>query len=94
MRRCLISNLKSSGDFRICPSLVFFVIWLIGVAAWLKSCVREMDTVARFGGDEFVVMISELARDKVASTAEAAPIAEKIRRRLGEPYRLSVNRRG
>ena len=67
---------------------------LIEVAARLRSCVREMDTVARFGGDEFVVMISELARDKVASTAEAAQIAEKIRLRLGEPYRLSVKRAG
>ena len=67
---------------------------LIEVAARLKGCVREMDTVARFGGDEFVVMISELARDKVASTAEAALIAEKIRLRLGEPYRLSVKQAG
>ena len=39
-------------------------------------------------------MISELARDKVASTAEAALIAEKIRLRLGEPYRLRVERAG
>ncbi len=30
---------------------------LIKVAERLKSCVREMDTVARFGGDEFVIMI-------------------------------------
>jgi len=67
---------------------------LIEVAARLKSCVREMDTVARFGGDEFVVMISELASDKAASTAEAALIAEKIRLRLAEPYRLLVRRPG
>jgi diguanylate cyclase (GGDEF)-like protein/PAS domain S-box-containing protein len=67
---------------------------LIEVAARLKSCVREMDTVARFGGDEFVVMISELARDKIASTAEAALIAEKVRLRLGEPYRLRVGPAG
>ena len=67
---------------------------LIEGAARLKSCVREMDTVARFGGDEFVVMISELASDKAASTDEAALIAEKIRRRLGEPYRLLVKRPG
>ena len=67
---------------------------LIEVAARLKSCVREMDTVARFGGDEFVVMISELASDKAASTAEAALIAEKIRLCLAAPYRLLVRQAG
>ena len=55
---------------------------LIEVAERLKSCVREMDTVARFGGDEFVVMISELALDKAASVQEARGIAEKIRSAL------------
>lgn len=63
---------------------------LIEVAARLRSCVREMDTVARFGGDEFVVMINELATEKTESIAEAAIIAEKIRRRLAAPYHLTV----
>jgi len=66
---------------------------LIEVAERLKGCVREMDTVARFGGDEFVVMISELSLGKAESLTEAAIIAEKIRRRLAEPYRLTVKRR-
>jgi diguanylate cyclase (GGDEF)-like protein/PAS domain S-box-containing protein len=52
---------------------------LVEAAGRLKSCVREVDTVARFGGDEFVVMISELAADKYASMEKAAIIAEKIR---------------
>lgn len=67
---------------------------LIEVADRLKGCVREMDTVARFGGDEFVVMINELSLDKPQSLAEARLIAEKIRHRLAEPYRLTVKRRG
>jgi diguanylate cyclase (GGDEF)-like protein/PAS domain S-box-containing protein len=67
---------------------------LIEVAERLKGCVREMDTVARFGGDEFVVMISELSWARHESRAEAGIIAEKIRRRLAEPYRLTVKRRG
>ena len=67
---------------------------LIEVAERLKGCVREMDTVARFGGDEFVVMISELELDKDESTLEARGIAEKIRSALSEPYRLLVRSAG
>ncbi|MBS1227411.1 MAG: diguanylate cyclase with sensor [Proteobacteria bacterium] len=67
---------------------------LIEVAERLKSCVREMDTVARFGGDEFVVMISELDMGKAESIAEAELIGEKIRHRLAEPYHLNIKCQG
>ncbi len=67
---------------------------LVEAAARLKSCVREMDTVARFAGDEFVVMISELDVDKAASTAQAGIIAEKIRNALSKPYVLQVQHDG
>jgi len=63
---------------------------LIEVTDRIKSCVREMDTVARFGGDEFVIMISELSTDKAASTSQAAAIAEKIRTVLSDPYRIEL----
>ena len=59
---------------------------LIEVADRLKSCVRDMDTVARFGGDEFVVMISELNVDKSKSATQAGVIAGKIRAALARPY--------
>ncbi|OHC71491.1 MAG: hypothetical protein A3H93_20325 [Rhodocyclales bacterium RIFCSPLOWO2_02_FULL_63_24] len=67
---------------------------LIEAADRLKSCVREMDTVARFGGDEFVVMISELDVDRAESAAQAAIIADKIRHALSEPYRLTIRHQG
>jgi diguanylate cyclase (GGDEF)-like protein/PAS domain S-box-containing protein len=67
---------------------------LIEVADRLISCVREMDTVARFGGDEFVVMVSELVVDEAASTAQAGVIAEKIRSALSAPYRLTLRQEG
>jgi diguanylate cyclase (GGDEF)-like protein/PAS domain S-box-containing protein len=51
---------------------------LIEVSVRLKSCVREMDTVSRVGGDEFVVMISELDQDLGESTRQAAAVAEKV----------------
>ena len=67
---------------------------LIEVANRLKHCVRETDTVARFGGDEFVVMIGELTLDSSESAAQAGIIAEKIRAALAEPYVLQVRREG
>jgi diguanylate cyclase (GGDEF)-like protein/PAS domain S-box-containing protein len=62
---------------------------LIEVAQRLTGCVREVDTVARFGGDEFVVMLNELDADKTESAAQAGIIAEKIRTTLSEPYLLT-----
>jgi diguanylate cyclase (GGDEF)-like protein/PAS domain S-box-containing protein len=67
---------------------------LIEVARRITGCVREVDTVARFGGDEFVVMLSELDTDKAKSLKQAKVVAEKIRQILGEPYRLSVLHEG
>ena len=48
-----------------------------------------MDTVARFGGDEFVVMLSELDVEKERAAVQAHIIAEKIRNTLAEPYLLT-----
>lgn len=67
---------------------------LIETADRLKGCVREMDTVARFGGDEFVVMVGELSEDESESTAQAGIIAQNIRATLGEPYILDIRRNG
>ena len=63
---------------------------LIEVARRVMGCVRAMDTVARVGGDEFVVMTSELDGDLTHSTAQALSIAEKIRRAVAAPFILSV----
>lgn len=58
---------------------------LTRVAAMLKHCVRKSDTVARFGGDEFVVLLTGLLdRD------DAALVAEKILMQLAQPVQLSV----
>jgi len=67
---------------------------LVEVATRLKNCVREMDTVSRFGGDEFVVMLGKLETDKAASISQAATVAEKIRTALALPYRLAINQSG
>lgn len=63
---------------------------LIEVASRLKHCVREADTVARFGGDEFVIVLSDLGADHDAAMRHALSVAEKILAFLTQPYRLSV----
>ncbi len=63
---------------------------LVEVAARLKSCVREVDAVARFGGDEFVVLFMDLAPNRVAAQAQALVLAEKIRELLAAPYVLTL----
>jgi diguanylate cyclase (GGDEF)-like protein/PAS domain S-box-containing protein len=63
---------------------------LIEAAERLRRCVREVDTVARFGGDEFVVLLSELSADRIAATVQAESVAEKIRLGLSEPYLLKL----
>jgi diguanylate cyclase (GGDEF)-like protein/PAS domain S-box-containing protein len=67
---------------------------LLAVTDRLKNCVREVDTVSRFGGDEFVVLLNCLTADRAESTAQAAIVAEKIRVTLQEPYMLSIEREG
>lgn len=67
---------------------------LIEAANRLKSCVRNMDTLARFGGDEFVVMIAELDPDRSASVARIGTIAEKVRSVLASPYALRIQQDG
>jgi diguanylate cyclase (GGDEF)-like protein len=67
---------------------------LAEAARRLSSCVREMDTVARFGGDEFVVMLIDLSTDKAESALQADIIAEKVRIALAAPYRLTIGSDG
>ena len=67
---------------------------LIDVADRLISCVREVDTVARFGGDEFLVLIRELDTDKGKSISQAEIIAKKISNALSVPYLLTINHDG
>ncbi|UCV18867.1 EAL domain-containing protein [Ferribacterium limneticum] len=61
---------------------------LVDVATRLGACIREGDTAARQGGDEFVVMLEELGSDAESAGVQAETVAEKIRVELGMPYLL------
>lgn len=64
------------------------------VSRRLCDCVRETDTVARLSGDEFVIILGELDRDKTGAVAQASTVAEKIRAALAEPYSLKGTQHG
>lgn len=61
---------------------------LIEVARRLVDAVRACDTVARFGGDEFVVLISHLHADDGETPDDARRVANKLLGRLTVPYCL------
>ncbi|WP_371325299.1 EAL domain-containing protein [Dechloromonas sp. ZY10] len=59
------------------------------VAGRLREVIRETDTAARQGGDEFVVVISGLGDETVAALA-AEHVAEKLLAVLAQPYVLGT----
>jgi len=58
---------------------------LKAVSQRITPCVRSSDTVSRPGGDEFIVLLSEINRAE-----DAAIIAEKIRIALNAPYSIDT----
>ncbi|WP_311221629.1 MULTISPECIES: EAL domain-containing protein [unclassified Acidovorax] len=63
---------------------------LAQVAQRLVACVRATDTVARFGGDEFVVMLENLDGVITNAAAQAEHVADKLLARLNEPFELAA----
>jgi diguanylate cyclase (GGDEF)-like protein/PAS domain S-box-containing protein len=56
---------------------------LCHVAEQLRRCVREVDTVARFGGDEFAILLEEISAPR-----EAVRISRRIMEMLSVPVSL------
>jgi diguanylate cyclase (GGDEF)-like protein/PAS domain S-box-containing protein len=57
---------------------------LQAVADRLLTCVRGSDTVSRYGGDEFIILLAD-----VAHAEDAAVCAEKVNLALDKPYELN-----
>ncbi len=53
------------------------------VSQRLSDCVRESDTVARFGGDEFVVVLTE-----VKNSTDPSDVAQKVISTIDKPFKI------
>ncbi len=62
---------------------------LIQVARRLVCSVRECDTVARFGGDEFVILLEGLDTDTDHAARQAEAVARKLLLALNTPFELA-----
>ena len=56
---------------------------LILVARRLEGCIRQMDMVARFGGDEFAILL-----DAIENPSDAIRVAEKVQQEISAPFKL------
>ena len=61
---------------------------LLQVAHRLRGCVHEDDTVARQGGDEFVVVLEDLGDSPEEAAARAEDVGQRILGVLREPYQI------
>jgi diguanylate cyclase (GGDEF)-like protein/PAS domain S-box-containing protein len=67
---------------------------LIEVARRIRQALREADTVARFGGDEFVVLLNDLSDAREQAVEQVRRIADKLVAALSKPYRLTAHLAG
>jgi len=57
---------------------------LVAFANRIKDSLREIDTLARFGGDEFVILLEDVENEDYASS-----VAERLQQELKRPFMVS-----
>lgn len=57
---------------------------LIMIARRLETCVRQSDVVARFGGDEFAILL-----ESIQGPSDAIYVAEKVLQTIAAPFKLT-----
>jgi diguanylate cyclase (GGDEF)-like protein len=62
---------------------------LVQVAQRLKSSVREVDTVSRWGGDEFIVILEAIGETRELAREHAQQVAGKILAAFAQPFQLA-----
>jgi diguanylate cyclase (GGDEF)-like protein/PAS domain S-box-containing protein len=67
---------------------------LAEAAQRMLAMVRETDTVARVGGDEFVVLLTDLGPEHDLAQRQTAVIADKLSMALARPYELQAPQAG
>jgi diguanylate cyclase (GGDEF)-like protein/PAS domain S-box-containing protein len=58
------------------------------VAQRLSACLSHQDTVSRFGGDEYVVLLEDMSADVERACAHARTVGERMLMTLRQPYKL------
>ncbi|HEX5670236.1 MAG TPA: sensor domain-containing diguanylate cyclase, partial [Sulfuricurvum sp.] len=65
---------------------------LVGIAASLRACLRTSDTISRFGGDEFVIIVEDIeGKEHVQSVLTAIKFAISEPISINETTSLNVN---
>jgi len=59
---------------------------LVEVAEDLSECIRDVDTLARVGGDEFIILLEAMSKQSIYK--DCPLVAEKIIQRLSTEYRI------
>jgi len=65
---------------------------LQNVGQRLESCLRECDSAARFGGDEFVILLENLSTDFDEAGIQMSTIGNKIFAALNQEYQLQTHK--